>query len=80
MLHFLTDSRLASGTRRRPALVLPVLLALTACATAGPSAARSSRHAVVTPSPEPADDAQFYAFIKSFRAEALKAGISPSDL
>ena len=78
MLHFLTASRLASGARRRPALVLPVLLALTACATAGPSAARSSHHAVVTPSPEPAADAQFYAFIESFRAEALKAGIRPA--
>jgi membrane-bound lytic murein transglycosylase B len=77
MLPFLTPSRPLSQPRLRPGLVLPVLVVLTACAVAQPSAAHRSRHAITAPKPEPAADAQFYAFIRRFRAEALKAGIRP---
>ena len=59
-------------------VLAPAVAVLIACATAGPSAAHRTRMAAVTPKPPPGDDVRFYAFVHTFRADALKAGIAPS--
>ena len=71
-------------TLSRLAILTPAVLALVACATAGPSAAHRTRHAAVaTPRPAPdrqaarEADAAFRAFLRDFRDDALKAGIKP---
>lgn len=59
-------------------VLAPAVTALVACATAEPSAAHRSPAMAATPEPPPHADRKFYAFIRSFRADALKAGIKPS--
>jgi len=71
----------SSGRPRGIARLLalaPAAAALVACATAGPSAAHRTEVAAVTPKPPPDEDLRFYAFVQTFRADALKAGIQPS--
>ena len=76
-----TFSRHPARPRRRLvrlALGLPALFALAACTGEARSASGPAPAAIATPKPLPDDDAKFYAFIRSFRQDALAAGIRPS--
>jgi membrane-bound lytic murein transglycosylase B len=75
MHRFLNLSGRRSWAALRFAALMPAVIALVACATAAPSAAHRT---VPKPRPGAKDDATFDAFIKTFRADALRAGIKPS--
>jgi membrane-bound lytic murein transglycosylase B len=76
MLDFLTVSRQRQTPRQRRFFALGAFFLILATGM-GPALARRHHHTVPTPKPKPADDAKFYAFIESFRDEALQAGIRP---